>query len=320
PYLYINQERQNWECWKKATPLPDPKDEPLFRMAPAEANPAQNYYPGFAISKGYGGQGYQKIYPPTGIAMITGVLAGLARTSRNHTLAHEALILAIARNSKLHLNWALRYDPQWDPESGAAGYKSAFLQPAYQTFAQAKQLSDQQILDHAAFPGYPVQQFASFGLVDPHQPMTLMFNEMQYKSMSAKDALARACATIQWATMPGCGPDNWEPYLVNDDLKNQADVHYRWKANSNETCRQDVPSAQKLPAPIMKAIPLTYTSTQSSPAKGVAALCTVGIVIEAVYMALFAWKRNEPVIKAASRIPSMLIFIGAMFTLGSVLM
>ena len=63
--------------------------------------------------------------------MITGVLAGLAKTCKNLTIAHEALMLAIARNPKLHLNWAVRYDTVYDPESGAAGYKSAFLHPDY---------------------------------------------------------------------------------------------------------------------------------------------------------------------------------------------
>ena len=78
----------------------------------------------------------------------------------------------------------------------------------------------------------------------------------------------------------------------------------------NDTCRQDVATAQNLPPPVVKAVPLTYISTKSSPAKGMTALCAVGLGIELTFMVLFAWKRNTPVIKAASRIPSMLIFIG----------
>ena len=135
-----------------------------------------------------------------------------------------------------------------------------------------------------------------------------------------KEAMERACQTINWVTMPPCGESNWEPYLVDEPTTNTASVHYRWKADKDKVCREDVAKAKALPEPVVAATPTAYTSTHSSPAKGMITLQVIGIVLEVIFMGLFIWKRNAQVIRAASRIPSMLIFIGAIFTLVSVIM
>ena len=62
-------------------------------------------------------------------------------------------------------------------------------------------------------------------------PQNLMFREIMYKGMTAKQAMDRACQSINYITMPPCGPDNWEPYLVEDQRTNKASVHYKWKDN-----------------------------------------------------------------------------------------
>ncbi|KAJ3056375.1 Gamma-aminobutyric acid type B receptor subunit 2 [Rhizophlyctis rosea] len=342
PFNKNANEEKSWSDWLGAKKLAEPWKEPIFVSHTYESATPETAIVGFSLQTAWGSLAeydshgnkidehirFWKMYPPTGIAQIKGTIAGMARTSVNKTIAHEALMGAIARNKRLHANVALRFDRVWGQTAAVSGYVSAFQlpdyimatkQPDYGAYKPAI-LSDEQILKRAAFAGYPVQQYPSFGLIQPYDPMNLMFNEIQYKGASAKEAIERACQTINWVTMPPCGPDNWEPYLVDDATTNKASLHYRWKADKNDTCREDVSKAKALPTPVVAAAPLAYTSVSSSPAKGMMALQIIGILLELIFMALFFWKRNSPVIRAASRIPSMLIFIGAIFTLASVIM
>ncbi|KAJ3048641.1 hypothetical protein HK097_010361, partial [Rhizophlyctis rosea] len=326
----------SWNEWLTSPPKEKPWEEPIFKMkemSPVETpgepgSDTSKDFMSFSLASAWGANStgnprFIKMYPPTGVAQINGIFAGMARTSRNKTIAHDALMGAIARNKRLQANVALRFGRIWQQRAAVSGYVSAFQLPDYELAIKpsyARMLSDEQILKRASFAGYPVQQFSSFGLIAPFDPINLMFNEIQYKGLSVKEAMDRACQTINWITMPPCGPENWEPYLIDDPTTNQASVHYRWQANKSEVCREDVTLAQSLPSPIVAAVPLTYTSTQSPQAKAMIVLMGIGIALEATMMGLFLWFSNTQVIRAASKIPSVLIFVGAIFTLASVIM
>ncbi|KAJ3033962.1 hypothetical protein HDV00_005624 [Rhizophlyctis rosea] len=145
-----------------SSPLTKPWEEPVFGMRtispdePGNEDITKNFS-SFAMASAWGGAPaasgggpkFKKMYPPTGMAQISGIMAGMARSSRNQSIADDALMGAIARNKRLQANSALRFDRIWDTKAGASGYVSAFQLPYYVTANQptyALMLSDEQIL------------------------------------------------------------------------------------------------------------------------------------------------------------------------------
>ena len=77
-------------------------------------------------------------------------------------------------------------------------------------------------------------------------------------------------------------------------------------------CRIDIELAKedRLPEPVVDYLPSTSISPESMTGKVVLALGGIGMTIEYTMMVLFIWKRNCPVIRAASLIPSLIIMFG----------
>ncbi|KAJ3044703.1 hypothetical protein HDV00_001107 [Rhizophlyctis rosea] len=354
PWSWDTQFMADFAAWKNATPKVDPLTEQVWNMA--DTSPWEAPLDGFATLRAYGGlPAFMKIYPPQGVARITAALIGLATTAKNATLAHEAMMIGFARNTNYKGNVAVYSHPQLDTTAWTSGYRSAFSTPDYSYMKTVMQLDDQALLCEldisfsvvhvfiagatllirskslflprsafSAFPGYPVQQSQAFGLVQPYDPMNLVFNEIQFKSdrVTVRQALEHACKIIDFLTLPPCTKDYLEVYISDNPGSNKGDLMYRWPANSvNVTCRLGVAKAlTSLPPPIVAAVPLTYTSIKAPQAQAMVALCAAGIAFELVLMALFLAKKNTQVIKAASVKASLMIFVGACLTLSSVVM
>ncbi|KAJ3052477.1 Metabotropic glutamate receptor 1 [Rhizophlyctis rosea] len=255
---------------------------------------------------------------------MTGALIGLATSSKNASFAHDAMMIGFAQNSDYKANMAVYTDPSYDTTAWTSGYRSAFSTPDYKFMMTVMQIIDQELLAVGAFPGYPVQQSQAFGLVEPYDPMNLVFNEIQFKRdrVTVKEALQHACTIIDFLTLPPCTKEYLEVYVSDVPGSNKGDLMYRWPANSvNKTCRLGVAKAlTQLPEPIRMALPLKYTSIYSVQAQVMVALSAIGIVFELLLAFLFLLKSRTQVIKAASVKASLTIFIGACLTLSSVIM
>ncbi|KAJ3030460.1 hypothetical protein HDV00_008875 [Rhizophlyctis rosea] len=148
-----------WAQWKNATPIEPPWMEPKFPMA---VYGIWDMWPevlsGFALTQYANGYRdfFTPIYPPTGtlglrassvplmmtfesapgIGSVTAQLAGLSRTSRNATLAHEALIEVLARSTKGQIDVINFNDPFYDADSTFPAYSASFLLPSYTVGAE----------------------------------------------------------------------------------------------------------------------------------------------------------------------------------------
>jgi len=332
-YKNMTQTRAPWpwdtdfvaqfQKWITDPPKPDPLLEPVWNMG--DIAPWQETLEGFTTERGYNGKAFNlKIYPPAGVARINSVMVGISNTARDPKLAHEALMVGFAQNDNLHANLFAGTHPDMDTWGLSSGYRTGYSTPEYRYMRTVWQLDDQELLGRGIFPGYPVQQSQAYGLVQPYDPMDLVFNEIQYKSdrVTVRQSLEHACKIIDFLTLPPCNENNWEPYLSDVPGSNKANLTYRWKPNNvNVTCRFGVAGAIKeVPPTVQNAVPLTYTSISSPAAKAMVAICVIGIIFELTMCGLFIVKRDSQVLRAASLKPSLLIFIGACFTLASVIM
>ncbi|KAJ3050106.1 hypothetical protein HK097_008911 [Rhizophlyctis rosea] len=297
-------------AWKDKERLPNPLDEP-----------ALNFYD---ISNGKG-EGFQLkaytsdfavIYPPTGVGEAWTMSAGLARRSRWPELGFEALMKVVATNERLQVN-----TPQ--PQSGSLGGISAFKSVKYSPEYQVKKTDMEfwfQYADHVMYQGYPATQSAYWSQVLTKNPLGLAYKDILYKGASAKEEISRVCAIVDYYSRPPCNEKNMVAKLQNNEANNKATVIYEYEPNYTYYCNPNLYGAKKIPDPIVNALPTSFTSSRSTTGKAMMAISAAGIGIELVLLILFIVKRDAPVIKAAARGPSYLIFLGAMLTLASVIM
>lgn len=126
--------------------------------------------------------------------------------------------------------------------------------------------------------------------------------------MSVSKALQRACTIINLATKPPCDASALDPYLHDDRTKNQATLMFKWKENRD--CDETLPNALQLPAAYPGAVPTPYVSIDSTIVKAMVGLAAACMVIEAILLLMFVYKRNAAVIRAAARPFSILILFG----------
>ncbi|KAJ3037474.1 hypothetical protein HDV00_001649 [Rhizophlyctis rosea] len=280
----------NFWNWYHSHPLEDPTQEPIFNWANAEspgnirALPGQ---PGFAMKSGYN---LHKIYPPTGAASMVPRLWGIPKESRNATFAYDALMTAFARNIRFQINCpSLGYSN----EGEISGYLAAKGVKDYQYTNKAFYDG---MMDHVMVAGEPAAHSMSYGEINLLNPMGVAINDILYKNKSIEESLARACQIINFATKPPCTTADLVPYLIDDVKSNSATLMYTW--NSTRDCNETLPSSTEIPPAIVAAVPTPYLSTKSGLAKGI----------------------DTKVMRAASRLFSMLIFLGAEITLANVIM
>ncbi|KAJ3040855.1 hypothetical protein HDV00_010315 [Rhizophlyctis rosea] len=310
---------QFWKDWYKYLPADpiDPLKETLFPMGVAVFNstsgtPTQQKsdWQGFAISNLDNSQlgVWKKIYPPTGISQVEGLVVGLYSNSTKLVLAHDCIIETIARDEDFHVNNP-RYLPA-DLNGGVSGWRSALLTSEYLDDAKQLEIDNELYLSHAAFRGYPLQGSRSWAVMAQNDPMNLAMNDIQYKNMTAAQGLKRACQIIDWHTMPACTADDYHSYPVIVPEKNKVDMYYDWKPSTlNVTCRADISKAVVLPSPVTSAFAATTISMNSRSGLGMFVISSIGAAYEIILFGVFLWKRNAQVVKAASLGASCLIFI-----------
>lgn len=87
-------------------------------------------------------------------------------------------------------------------------------------------------------------------------------------------------------------------------------MRFDWKPNHiNITCRTDIRKAVALPSTVA-VLPTTYISLESATGLGLFVTCAMGIAYELVLWGLFVVKSKQQVIRAASKWPSYMIFLG----------
>ncbi|KAJ3055660.1 hypothetical protein HK097_009778 [Rhizophlyctis rosea] len=298
---------EDFKAWLDAPPKDDPAEEPVWRFADASnPNPGTSAVlreqHGFATQYAYGGD-FLQIYPPTGAGYVEAILVGLSREVRNASFAFEALMEAIVQNDRFHLNSPTTMG---NNRGGISGYVSVKFTPMYKIIG--KSFYDD-LLAHSMFVGSPVAQSPAFGRIMSRNPMQVAFNDILYKRKSAKFALERACRIINERTRPPCGPYEMEAYLEDNPTTNMATLRYRWAANE-VSIRDHYIRAYIAPTP--------YVSTTSGIGKGMIIITTIGAFFNVVLMVLFWFRRNTPVIRAASKLFSFLILIGGIITFASV--
>ncbi|KAJ3048197.1 hypothetical protein HK097_010792, partial [Rhizophlyctis rosea] len=316
---------QFWPDWYKylASEPIYPLNETLFPMGVAVWNATSNTgqtkddWAGFAISdiqdveKG----GWRKIYPPTGISQVEGLVVGLYKNSTKLVRAHDCIIETLARDDDFHVNNP-RYRPN-DVYGGVSGWRSALLTPEYLDDAKKLTIDNNEYLGHAAFRGYPLQGSRAWAVMAQNDPMNLAMNDIQYKNMNTSGALKRACQIIDWHTMPACTDQDYYTYPVVVPGKNKVNMVYDWKPNTlNITCRADIAKAISLPAPEIAAFASTAVSAESNSGLGLFVIAALGIAYEVGLFCTFMWKRDSQVLKAASLGASYLIFIDWALAIG----
>ncbi|KAJ3042150.1 hypothetical protein HDV00_008035 [Rhizophlyctis rosea] len=294
-------------AWMDAPPKDNPMDEPLFVFADATVGGygttaklgVQN---GFATLNVYTPD-FIQIYPPTGAGFVQAILLGISSRSRDPGFAFSAMMDAFIRNERFHLNAPTMMS---NNRGGVSGYVSSKFSPMYKIVGK-NFYND--LLDHSMFVGSPVPQSTAYGRIQSRNPMQVAFNDILYKNMSVQLALQRACLIINDRTRPPCGPYEMEAYLEDDPKTNWATLKYRWAQNETD-CRHDIAGAQSLPDPIPDITPTPYISTKSLLGQLMIAISAGAMFIIMLLIVMFWWKRDTPVIRAASKVFSFLILAG----------
>ncbi|KAJ3050460.1 Gamma-aminobutyric acid type B receptor subunit 2 [Rhizophlyctis rosea] len=306
-----------FEEWKNA-PLKDPLEERLWSMgdvftwAFGDPNCCGKQQPGVSFENGFGNDLIKcKAYSlPLTVRSLDNTYAQ-CDISIPTDGPYDALLVAIARNNRLHVNAPTV--AKYGPAGGVSGYKSAKYTQEYIAQGDIRGFYDD-LLDQVVFMGHPLSQYPSYGLLEEYNPMQLAFNEILFKNVSAKEAVQRACVKINYATMPPCGEDFWYVVLEEDPNRNVGHVTYKWRDNHTALCRSDLSGAKQLPAPLVDAVPTTYIASGSSIGRWMIALSILAMLWELILFAGFMWYRSAPVIRAASITASGLILIGSIIT------
>ncbi|KAJ3052816.1 hypothetical protein HK097_005612 [Rhizophlyctis rosea] len=304
--------REIFEEWRSQPKKENPLEEPIFMMGDTHTwdfgNPQLLEQPGFSFENGFGSD-LVKIYPPTGVAQVSAMMVGLHRENphRDSSKAYHALLHAIAFNDRLHVNDPFVKDS--GPQGGVSGYRSAKYTMEYIGQGATRDFYTD-MMDQVMFMGYPVPQYASYGLLEKYNPMQIVFNEIMFKNVPVTEALERACTIINYATRPPCDSSHWRAKLQPDHEDNKADVIFEWREDKNLTCRDDLFGAKALPDIVINAVPLATIATQSKMAQAIIGISTIGIIFEVTLGAFFVWKRHAQVIRAAALTPSLFILFG----------
>ncbi|KAJ3043508.1 hypothetical protein HDV00_004897 [Rhizophlyctis rosea] len=325
--LGLNQTIMYWKSKPGMLQYPQPSDPAELAKwiaEPLQDNPMNMWLPNFVhpswvgpwVSQGfdeyhcypYQPSACQSIYPPTGSAYVSAVLAGIPTSTHNITKSYEALVIAIATNERLGVN-----APQ--EASGVRGM-SAWKTTRYapELIAKPKTFAIT-LLDHATFGGYPAEQKPGWSEVFKYDPMELAFAEILYKNLTARQAMERACYTVQWASRPPCTQDQWKVSVIDNTGNNKGTVNFTWVDGVDNICRTDLITTAALPAPIPKYMASTKIYNTSTIGRAILAVSLLGILIEVGLIAGFLWYRKADVIKAAAVTPSLLI-LGGGFLLG----
>ncbi|KAJ3034454.1 hypothetical protein HDV00_005033, partial [Rhizophlyctis rosea] len=259
---------------------------------------------GFDLHYCYGNE-CQDVFPPTGTAHADAVIAGIPTTAQSTMRSYEALVLAVATNSRLQVN-----TPQ---EGGGNGGISAWRSSKF-----APELVN--LLEHATFGGYPPEHKPGYAAVFNYDPLALAYAEILFKNVSAAKAMDRICVTVNYTSRPPCTSAEWSVSVIDDPANNQGTVNFTWINGVDNICRTDVATTAQIPAPISKYMVSTKIYGTSTIGKAVLAVSILGIIIEVLLVAGFCWYRNSEVIRAAAFAPSMLILFGGILTLLSVIM
>ncbi|KAJ3029455.1 hypothetical protein HDV00_009597 [Rhizophlyctis rosea] len=285
---------------------------------------------GFDVFAGYEPE-IIKIYPPTGMGKARALLVGMSRTAKDMDLAFDALMTAIARNERLHVNTPER--DFGDQGEGVSAYRSTKFTKEYRsqdmsfwynmlgrmTHPLGFAVDDLWLFEeHSMFAGYPVAQYSSYDDIQDYNPMCLAYNEMMYKNISAATAMHRACQIINFATRPACTSANWNMTIVQNPKTNKVTVQYAFVDNYETICRADLASEALPPQPLKYVIPSTVIGLESYTGRAMFGLSTSGIITEWILMGAMLWYRDSQVVRAAAWAPSMIILAGAVFTLSSV--
>ncbi|KAJ3053663.1 hypothetical protein HK097_003677 [Rhizophlyctis rosea] len=321
PRVTYPEHQERFDKWL-LEPKKNPLEEPLFYMGDTHTwsfgDPTKKEQDGFSFENGFGGD-LVKIYPPTGVGQVSAMLVGLHKENpyRDATKGYQALLGAIAFNERLHVNDPFVKDA--GPQGGVSGYRSAKYTAEYLGQGKTRTFYAD-MMDQVMFMGYPVPQYASYGLLEKYNPMQILFNEVMFKGIPLKEALERACVIINHATRPPCDESNWKARIQPNFQNNKGDVVYEWNADKDAVCRSDLAAAKAIPATVVNAVPLPTISTQSGMSKAMTAFASIAIIVETFLIVMFLWKRNSQVIRASSIIASLLILFGAIMTLVSVIM
>ncbi|KAJ3045876.1 hypothetical protein HDV00_006142 [Rhizophlyctis rosea] len=279
------------------------------------------WHPSWAPSNTWTAQGFDTsacynadcawIYPPTGMSMITAGFVGIPTNSRNPDIAYEALMYAIVRNEGVQANV-----PQSTLNTGGiSAWLSAQNLPEWST---AQRWKWQGLVTHGVFAGYPSPQTYGYYETNSYDPLHLVTAEIQYKNLSVRDAVTRACKLINYATRPPCTSKEWQVNIITDPKTNKDTISYSWPADVDERCRTDFAVTEQLPPNVVNYLSSTTISHKSTAGKGIMAMITIGIIIEVLLIIAFCWYRHTPVIRAASFVPSLMIMFGAILGLISV--
>ncbi|KAJ3042486.1 hypothetical protein HDV00_007257 [Rhizophlyctis rosea] len=295
-----------FEEWLSQPPR-DPADEPLFAFWDPSLKPPPygNFLPAY-------GTDFNRIYPPTGAGYLGARLFGIARTSRNITRAYNVLIAAFARNRRHHVNCPTVSN---NNGGGVSGYLGASAIPEYALTSKSFYTG---LLDHTIAIGTPAAQGMSYGEIAKFNPMQRAFNDILYKNMSVAEALDRVCVFINNNTKPPCTADDVEPYLVEDLQSETITLKFKWK--DVRDCNENLPNSAQIPSPLINAVAQSYTSKDSTTAKAIIGLVTIGLVLLTILMLLFVIKRNSPPVRAASWMFSVAIIFGGHLALVSVVL
>ncbi|KAJ3051616.1 hypothetical protein HK097_007365 [Rhizophlyctis rosea] len=256
------------------------------------------------------------IYAPTGPAKLSAALVGIPFVSREPNIAYEALMGAIVQNEDLQVNCPVGYRNR----GGISAWTSTSFTSEYQNGGKSFW---SKYISHGVFPGYPAAQTASHYHTSVYSPITVVTNELVWKSdqINASQAIDRVCKIVNYATRPPCTSKFWNTTVVVDPKTNRGTINFDWRDDIEYHCRTDIELAQedRLPDPVVNYLPSTAISPESMTGKVVLALGGIGMIIEYIMMVAFIWKRNCPVIRAASLIPSLIIMFGAILTLMSMM-